>query len=73
MLRWYYPLILRALKGISTASLIVAGIIGLCILADWFGHLGWGYPWYAAVFLILYSTIALAVNRGLSALIKQTK
>jgi hypothetical protein len=73
MLRWYYPLILRALKGISTASLIVAGIIGLCILADWFGHLSWGYPWYAAVFLILYSTIALAVNRGLSALIKQTK
>jgi hypothetical protein len=73
MQRWYYLLILRAAKGISAACLIVAGIIALCVLADWFGHLGWGYPWYAGAFLILISTIAFAINRGASALIKQTK
>jgi hypothetical protein len=73
MPRWYYLLILRAAKGISATCLIVAGIIALCILADWFGHLGWGYPWYAAVFLILFSTIAFGINRRASALIQQTK
>jgi len=71
--RWYYLLILRAFKWISASCLVVAGIIALCVLADWFGHLGWGYPWYAAAFLFLFSTIAFAINRGASALIKQTK
>ncbi len=73
MPRWYYLLILRAANWISAAGLIVAGIIALCILADWFGHLGWGYPWWVAVFLIVYSIIVFAINRGTSARIKQTK
>jgi hypothetical protein len=73
MPRWYYLLMLRVMKWISAAGLIVAGIIALCILADWFGHLGWGYPGWAAAFVILYSAIAFAVMRGTSTLIKRTK
>jgi hypothetical protein len=71
MPRWYYLLVLRAMQLIGMVSLIVAAVIALCIAADWLGHLGWGYPWYAAPFLILLSFIAFAVNRGASALIRR--
>lgn len=71
MPRWYYLLVLRAMQLISMAALAVAIIIGLCVAADWLWRLGWGYPWYAVPFLVVYVLIALAVNRSASALIKR--
>jgi len=43
------------------------------VAADWIWHLGWGYDWYAPVFLVLFALIAFAINRGLSILIRQTR
>jgi hypothetical protein len=71
MPRWYYLLVLRAMQLISMAALVVAIIIRLCVAADWLWHLGWGYPWYAVPFLVVYVLIALAVIRITSALMKR--
>ena len=73
MPRWYYLLILRAMKVIIVTFMIVVGLIALCVAADWIWHLGWGYDWYAPVFLVLFALIAFAINRGLSILIRQTR
>ena len=73
MPRWYHLLILRIMKIISVAGLFVAGLIALCVAADWIGHLGWGYPWWALPFLIVYALIFVAINRGMSARIRRAR
>ncbi len=57
----------------SVCTLIVSGsvIIGLCVLLDWFGHAGWGYPWWSMLFLIGIATVALVVRHWLVASLKQ--
>jgi hypothetical protein len=54
---------------ISVVSLVVAVIIGLCVVADWLGHLGWGYAWPVVPFLIVFIAVAVVINRGASVLI----
>ncbi len=71
MPRWYHIVVLRAMQLISVAALAVAAIIALCAVADWLWHIGWGYPWYSGIFLIVYLLIASAMFRGASALIKR--
>ncbi len=73
MPRWYRLLVLRAAQSISGAFLIVAGIIGLCIVADWGAHLGWGYSWWSAVVLVLCALIAIAIYRATASAIKKSK
>jgi hypothetical protein len=71
MPRCYYIPVLRATQLVSVAALAVAAIIALCVAADWLWHIGWGYPWYSGILLIVYALIAVAIFRGASALIKR--
>jgi hypothetical protein len=41
----------------------VSTILVLCILLDWFGHAGWGYPWYAGVMAIALLVVAIGVGK----------
>jgi hypothetical protein len=46
---------------------LVSGIILLCILLDWlldwFGHMGWGYPWYSPIAVGAQIGVAICIRR----------
>lgn len=60
------------MKWSCTWILAVAVIIGICVLLDWFGHLGWGYSWWSVTFLIGVSAVAIVVRRMLVVTLKRT-
>lgn len=62
--RWYHLLFASATYLISLLMIVVGAVIGLCMMADWIWHLGWGYPWWGAAFVVLYILIAFAINRA---------
>jgi predicted tellurium resistance membrane protein TerC len=64
MPRWYYVLIFSAIKWISTAGLVVVGIIAVCMLLDWLGHMGWGYQWYSPLALAAFAAVAVVIHKG---------
>jgi membrane protein implicated in regulation of membrane protease activity len=45
--------------------MIAAGVlIALLILADKMLNLGWGYPWWALLFCVLYIGVSILIYRG---------
>lgn len=62
--RWYHRLMLGAFYLWSALILVATTIIGLCVIADWVFHLGWGYPWWSVPFLAISFLVAFAINRG---------
>jgi hypothetical protein len=59
----YFRFLLHLVGWWSIALGIMSGIILLCILLDWVGHVGWGYPWYAAVIAVAMIGVALGVRK----------
>ena len=57
----YFRFLLHILRWWSVGLGIVSTIILACILLDWFGHAGWGCPWYAAVIAIVLLGVAIGL------------
>jgi hypothetical protein len=72
MPRWYYVFILSAFKWISVASLLVLGLIAMCILVDWFGQVGWGYQWHDALAVGAIAAVAILIYRAAASLLRSS-
>jgi hypothetical protein len=58
-LRWF----LHIVKWWSVGAIFVATVILACILIDWIGRLGWGYPWYSLPIPIVVIAFAIVARR----------
>jgi hypothetical protein len=52
----YYRLVCRSIQVVSILLVASSGIFAAVLLMDWFGHAGWGYPWWS-VFLVVGQAI----------------
>ena len=56
----------------TATGMIVASAFGVaCIFLDWFGHAGWGYPWYSLPFVLAFTAMGLAVRKLATFLLRQ--
>ena len=60
-MNFYYRALYTAIKWVAVAMIAVGAIIFACVLLDWFGHAGWGYPWWSLPFLIVYIAVSVII------------
>jgi hypothetical protein len=59
--RW---LLLHLVKWWTILMLLVGTVIVACILIDWVGRVGWGYPWYSLPIALAMVGIAWLIRRA---------
>jgi hypothetical protein len=58
-----YRILLYYFMWFGVLLAIVAAIIFACILADWFGHAGWGYPLWSGPFVVILIGLGVLIFR----------
>jgi hypothetical protein len=64
MYHWYYRIFFQFIRWWAVAFIAIAGLIGICVLIDWFGHVGWGYPWYSLPVLAASIVIGVLIYKA---------
>ncbi len=69
-MRMYYKVLFHSMKWVATAFVVVAVIIVGCVLIDWLGKAGWGYPWYSLPLALGMIGLGLMIRKILIAAIR---
>jgi hypothetical protein len=65
----YYRILLQFISWWAVAFSVASAIIAACVLLDWFGHFGWGYPRYSLPILGFAMILGILIHKAaLSAL-----
>jgi hypothetical protein len=59
----YHRFLLYFVKWWCVAFVAVSTIVIVCVLADWIGRIGWGYPWWSLPVLIAALVGAMVLHR----------
>jgi hypothetical protein len=67
----YYRVWAYAIMSFGALFAFVAAIIFACMLLDWLGHAGWGYPLWAGPIAIAFIGLGVLVFRAARSFIRR--